>query len=228
VIGLIAVALALGDAAITRSNPPRASLAVYNRTTSTIAFDTADGRALRTYALPCSQVDFDLAAPEWHLRGTPVPAPASDDAPFVDVSGVIPPYPGALPEKWRIVISPEGMTGGLVPPAGETLPPCDGPPRTEVIHLSGSGSAELGTHRLAGAYRLALKIIPPAISGCDFAAVAEFASGLHGGYTPTFLSERIVYQAVDETYDRFGFQPAEYDLSVQSSCPTWDIVLTPH
>jgi len=227
-IGLVAATLVVGDAGLTRSNPPHATLVVYNRTTSTIAFDTADGRAIRTYASPCSEIDFDLGGHEWLLRGTPVPAPASDDATLIDVAGLIPPYPEALPEPWRIVISPNGMTGGLVPPAGETQPPCDGPPRSEVVHLSGSGSAELGTYRLAGAYRLTLTIGPPAVGGCDFAAFAVFSSGSHGGYTPTFLPERIVYQAVDVTYDRFGFQPAQYDLSVRTSCATWDIVLAPH
>jgi hypothetical protein len=226
-IGLAAVALVVGRNALDTAFPPHSSLVVANRTTGTISFDTGDGRAIRTYAQPCSTVEFDLVGHAWRLRSAPVPAPSAGDVTFIDVQGFIPPFPdaGTSPAAWQIVIAPDRMDYGLVPPASaaRTTPPCDGPAR-QAVHLSGIGTAELGSYRLSGGYGMTLSIDLPGAGGCDFAASATSSNG---GRDVSIVSERAVYTAIHDQPRSMGFQPGSYDVTVRTSCAAWDVLLTP-
>jgi hypothetical protein len=224
-IGLAAVALVLGASALAPVSSAHSSLVVSNRTTSPIAFDTGDGRAIRVYAEACSNVEFDLVGHEWRLRTSPVPAPSSGAATFVDVRGLIPPNPDVRAEAWRIVMSPDRTEHGFVPPdsASRTPPPCDGPPR-QPVHLSGDGSAELGTYRLSGSYEMTLSIDVPGGGGCDVAGVAAPVSG---GSSHALLPEQVVYATVRSQSRQLWFDPGTYEISVLTSCGTWDVFLAP-
>jgi hypothetical protein len=70
---------------------------------------------------------------------------------------------------------------------------------------------------------MTLTIEVPGASGCDFAAFASGASNRD----PAFLPERAVYEAVRAQTGFTGFEPGFYDVSVRSSCSSWDILLTP-
>jgi hypothetical protein len=226
-IGLAALALVVGRNALDSAFPPHSSLVVANRTTDTISFDTGDGRAIRTYAQPCSTVEFDLVAQEWRLRSAPVPAPSAGDVTFVDVKGFIPPFPGAgnRPEAWQIVISSDRTDHGLVPPpsAAGTPPPCNGPAR-RAVHLSGVGSADLGTYRLSGGYGTTFSIDVPGAGGCDFAALATSSNG---GRDVSIVSERAVYTAIHDQPGSAGFEPGSYEVTLRTSCAAWDVMLAP-
>ncbi|MBI3750627.1 MAG: hypothetical protein HY263_03075 [Chloroflexi bacterium] len=226
-IGLAAVVLVVGRNALDSAFSPHSSLVVANRTTDTISFDTGDGRAIRTYAQPCSTVEFDLVGQEWRLQSAPVPPASAGDVTFVDVEGFIPRFPGAgaRPEAWQIVISPDRTDYGLVPPASaaRTPPPCDGPAR-QGLHLAGVGTADLGTYRLSGRYGMTLSIDVPGAGGCDFAAVAMPSSG---GLDSTIVSERPIYTAIHDERNSIGFEPGSYDVTVRTSCAAWTVLLTP-
>lgn len=215
----------VGASALAPASAGHSSLVVSNRTTSPIAFDTGDGRAIRIYAEACSNVEFDLVGREWRLRSTPVPAPSFGTFMVVDVEGLIPPNPDVRPAAWQIVLSAERTEHGLVPPdsASRTAPPCAGPPR-QPVHLSGTGTAEPGTYRLSGAYGMTLSIEVPGNGGCDFAGVAV---PVGGGSSHALIREQVVYESVRSQSGQIWFDPGTYDLSVVASCGTWDVLLAP-
>lgn len=221
-IAAVAVVLLFGDKLLAAATGPGSStLSVYNRTTSPISFETGGDQKTIIYATPCSTVEFDVVGHEWRLR-SPTPE-AREDAVRVEVAGLIPPYPDASgPNRWEIVISTNGMNGGLVYPNRPTPPPCDGPPRVPV-HLSGAASASLGPYRMAGGYRLDVRVAVSGTTGCAFSARARGTSN----NVATIVMDRVEYESVAIDGASTGLTPDTYTIDVRSAWGAWDIELTP-
>lgn len=221
-IAVIAVVLLLGDKLLAATTGPGPStLSVYNRTTSAISFETGGARTAVITAERCSTLEFDITGQEWRLRGSMPEAPGA--AVSVDVAGLIPPFPDASgPNRWEIVISTNGMNGGLVYPNRPTPPPCEGPPRAP-IHLSGTTSASIGPHRLAGRYRLDARVAVPGTTGCAFSARALGTSN----NVEMIVRDRVDYDPIEIDGATTGFTPDLYTIDVRSACGAWSIDLTP-
>jgi hypothetical protein len=221
VVTIIVLVLGAGIAFATASTGYRGPhlVAVYNRTTTPIAF-ADDMFGSGAFVAPCVSETFDLDS---RYR-----SPSATAAPTAPANAVIVKLPIAYggaeygpPPAQSIMVLNDGETVDSSGASPRVLAPCAGGARTK-IELSGQGDFTSEPIRLAGSYSEQLSVTAPAATACDFGATVSGPTGA------VELAKPFTVPASGHptTGDYRSYLDATYQLVVSSGC-SWRISIEP-